>query len=82
MTVSYLKMPASMECGGPHCQDHATRFLRGKNKGDVLVYAKVECPLVFSQVAEFQGVHFKYASRNGITLIEHKGNDRFFYWLS
>ena len=36
----------------------------------------------FPQVAEFQGVHFKYASRNGVTLIERKTHDRFFYWIS
>ena len=36
----------------------------------------------FPQVADFQRVHFKYATRNGITLIERKGYERFFYWIS
>jgi hypothetical protein len=36
----------------------------------------------FPQVAQFQGIHFKYAIRNGVTLVERKGHDRFYYWLS
>jgi hypothetical protein len=36
----------------------------------------------FPQVATFQGTHFKYTVRNGVTLVERKGHDRFYYWLS
>lgn len=44
--------------------------------------AFAEVSRCFPQVAELQGVHFKYATRNGIKLIERKGHDGFFYWLS
>ena len=34
-----------------------------------------------SEVAEWQGTHFKFASRAGVTLIEVRRHERFYYWL-
>lgn len=36
---------------------------------------------IFPIRAEFQGVHFRYAERNGSVIIEIKRSGRFFYWL-
>ncbi len=35
----------------------------------------------FPESADFQGVHFRFAARNGAVLIEKKHQGHFFYWL-
>ena len=35
----------------------------------------------FPVLASFQGVHFKYAVRNGTVLVECKHNGRYYYWI-
>lgn len=35
----------------------------------------------FPELASFQGLHFKYAVRDGIVLIESKRDSRYFYWI-
>jgi len=36
----------------------------------------------FPESAMFQGMHFKYACRDGVVFIERKLAGRFFYWLT
>lgn len=35
----------------------------------------------FPTLASFQGLHFKYAVRDGVVLIESKRDGRYFYWI-
>ncbi len=35
----------------------------------------------FPTLATFQGLHFKYAVRDGTVLIESKRDGRYFYWI-
>ena len=35
----------------------------------------------FPTLASFQGLHFKYAVKNGVVLIESKRDGRYFYWI-
>lgn len=35
----------------------------------------------FPLLARFHGLHFKYAVKNGIVLIEIRRDGRFYYWL-
>lgn len=35
----------------------------------------------FPTLANFQGLHFKYAVRDGVVLIESKRDGRYFYWI-
>lgn len=35
----------------------------------------------FPALANFQGLHFKYAVRDGVVLIESKRDGRYFYWI-
>ncbi|HYE19751.1 MAG TPA: hypothetical protein VEA69_14975 [Tepidisphaeraceae bacterium] len=35
----------------------------------------------FPSTAQFQGTQFKYACRNGVTLVERKLAERYCYWL-
>lgn len=35
----------------------------------------------FPEVAQFEGIHFKYARGKSSLLVEQKRGDRFFYWL-
>lgn len=35
----------------------------------------------FTHLAEFQGLHFKYAVKDGAMLIEQRRAGRYFYWL-
>lgn len=43
--------------------------------------ALAELRSAFPSTAVFQGIHFKFAVRNNILLLEIKRGDRFFYWL-
>jgi hypothetical protein len=35
----------------------------------------------FPTLATFQGLHFKYAVKDGVVLIESKRDGRYFYWI-
>ena len=35
----------------------------------------------FPTLANFQGLHFKYAVRDGVVMIESKRDGRYFYWI-
>ena len=43
------------------------------------VFAKLSG--AFPTLASFQGLHFKYAVRDGVVLIESKRDGRYFYWI-
>lgn len=35
----------------------------------------------FPTLASFQGLHFKYAVKDGVVLVESKRDGRYFYWI-
>ena len=61
--------------------DSTASFHRPNTPTEDVAVAFAKLGGAFPTLANFQGLHFKYAVRDGVVLIESKRDGRYFYWM-